>query len=143
MTSESTTTHRTFSTEQPLYRLDGSNGQACILLQVDALITVKYRTKTGDDDVSMGNNIRKTIEKRIASSMLFFFFFFQEANIYVPTYATVTGNCDNQNTVTMSLKWDAYVLSWSFAKVDNIRFLLVRQLEQKSVTSSKRLITSD
>lgn len=51
MSLESSTTHRSFSTEQPLYRLDRSNGQACILLQVDALITVKYRTKFGDDEV--------------------------------------------------------------------------------------------
>ncbi|XP_003708018.1 lysosome-associated membrane glycoprotein 5 isoform X2 [Megachile rotundata] len=89
MTTESTTTHRSFSTEQPLYRLDGSNGQACILLQVDALITVKYRTKFGED---------------------------QEASIYVPNDATVTGNCNNENTVTMSLKWKAFVLLWRFAK---------------------------
>lgn len=51
MLLESTTTHKSFSTDQPLYRLDGSNGQACILLQVDALITVKYRTKLGEDQV--------------------------------------------------------------------------------------------
>jgi len=43
--------------------------------------------------------------------------FLQEADIYVPNDATVTGNCDNENTVTMSLKWKAFVLSWSFAKV--------------------------
>lgn len=51
MSLESSMTHRSFSTEQPLYRLDRSNGQACILLQVDALITVKYRTKFGDNEV--------------------------------------------------------------------------------------------
>lgn len=54
MLLESTTTHKSFSTDQPLYRLDGSNGQACILLQVDALITVKYRTKLGEDQVCYG-----------------------------------------------------------------------------------------
>jgi len=51
--STTSTTHKPFSTEQPLYRLDGSNGQACILLQVDALITVKYRTKLGEDQVRL------------------------------------------------------------------------------------------
>lgn len=45
------------------------------------------------------------------------FLYFQEVDIYVPDDATVTGNCDNENTVTMSLKWNAFVLSWSFAKV--------------------------
>ncbi|CAK9805576.1 Lysosome-associated membrane glycoprotein 5 [Anthophora quadrimaculata] len=102
MTSESTTTHRSFSTEQPLYRLDGSNGQACILLQVDALITVKYRTKFGED---------------------------QEANIYVPNDATVTGNCNNENTVTMSLKWNAFLLSWSFAKTPGGERWYVEKIE--------------
>ncbi|XP_043518920.1 uncharacterized protein LOC122533354 [Frieseomelitta varia] len=116
ITSESTTTHRSFSTEQPLYRLDGSNGQACILLQVDALITVKYRTKTGDDD---------------------------EANIYVPTYATVTGNCDNQNTVTMSLKWDAYVLSWSFAKTPGGERWYVEKIELTYNSSDRHFVNID
>ncbi|XP_046144515.1 uncharacterized protein LOC114879091 isoform X1 [Osmia bicornis bicornis] len=102
MTSETTTTHRSFSTEQPLYRLDGSNGQACILLQVDALITVKYKTTLGED---------------------------QEASIYVPNDATVTGNCDNENTVTMSLKWKAFVLSWSFAKTPGGERWYVEKIE--------------
>ncbi|XP_076669607.1 lysosome-associated membrane glycoprotein 5 [Andrena cerasifolii] len=102
MPSESTTTHRSLSTEPPLYRLDRSNGQACILLQVDALITVKYRTKLGED---------------------------QEANIYVPIDATVTGNCDNENTVTMSLKWKAFVLLWSFAKTPGGERWYVEKIE--------------
>ncbi|XP_076244461.1 lysosome-associated membrane glycoprotein 5 [Calliopsis andreniformis] len=100
--STTTTTHRSFSTEQPLYRLDRSNGQACILLQVDALITVKYRTKLGED---------------------------QEANIYVPNDATVTGNCDNENTATMSLKWKAFLLSWSFAKTPGGERWYVEKIE--------------
>jgi len=57
--------------------------------------------------------------------------YFQEADIYVPDDATVTGNCDNENTVTMSLKWKAFVLSWSFAKVifiHNIIFLFTAVL---------------
>lgn len=49
--STTTTTHRSVSTDKPLYRLDRSNGQACILLQVDAIVAVKYRTKYGDDQV--------------------------------------------------------------------------------------------
>lgn len=102
MSLESSTTHRSFSTEQPLYRLDRSNGQACILLQVDALITVKYRTKFGDDE---------------------------EVSIYVPNDATVTGNCDNENTVTMSLKWKAFLLSWSFAKTPGGERWYVEKIE--------------
>lgn len=50
-TIATTSTRRPFSTEQPLYRLNSTNGRACILLQVDALITIKYRTKTGEDQV--------------------------------------------------------------------------------------------
>ncbi|XP_054005706.1 uncharacterized protein LOC128890832 isoform X2 [Hylaeus anthracinus] len=101
-TTTTTTTHRTFSAEQPLYRLDGSNGQACILLQVDALITVKYRTKLGED---------------------------RESSIYVPDNAIVTGNCNSETTVTMSLKWDAFVLSWSFAKTPGGERWYVEKIE--------------
>ncbi|XP_076279802.1 lysosome-associated membrane glycoprotein 5 isoform X1 [Lasioglossum baleicum] len=97
-----TTTHRSFSTEKPLYRLDRSNGQACILLQVDALISVKYRTSLGEDQV---------------------------ADIYVPNEATVTGNCNNENTVTMSLKWKAFVLLWSFAKTPGGERWYVEKIE--------------
>lgn len=112
--AESTTTHKPLSTEQPLYRLDRSNGQACILLQVDAIITVKYRTKFGEDQVSVDGASKAQMEKKMQHKDSFFS---QEVNIYVPNDATVTGNCDNENTATMSLKWKAFVLSWSFAKV--------------------------
>ncbi|XP_015524067.1 lysosome-associated membrane glycoprotein 5 [Neodiprion pinetum] len=93
-TTTTTTTTSTVSTpsssgEQPLYRVNGSNGQACILLQVDAIITVKYKTKVGEE---------------------------READIYVPNDATVTGNCANDNSATMSLKWKVFVLFWSFAR---------------------------
>ncbi|EGI69659.1 LAMP family protein C20orf103-like protein [Acromyrmex echinatior] len=108
--STTSTTHKPFSMEQPLYRLDGSNGQACILLQVDALITVKYKTKLGED---------------------------QEADIYVPDDATVTGNCDNENTVTMSLKWKAFVLSWSFAKTPGGERWYVEKIELTYNSSDK------
>ncbi|XP_012282264.1 uncharacterized protein LOC105700712 [Orussus abietinus] len=88
-TVTSTTSERPIPALRPVYRLNGSNGQACILLQVDAIITVMYRTKLGIDE---------------------------KVDIYVPDEATVTGNCDSENTVTMSLKWKAFVLSWSFSK---------------------------
>ncbi|XP_017754133.1 PREDICTED: lysosome-associated membrane glycoprotein 5 isoform X2 [Eufriesea mexicana] len=102
MSSESTTTQRTSATERPLYRLDGSNGRACILLEVDALIAVKYRTTSGED---------------------------QEASIYVPNDATVTGNCESENTATMSLKWNAFMLLWSFAKTPGGERWYVEKIE--------------
>ncbi|XP_014603964.1 PREDICTED: uncharacterized protein LOC106786750 [Polistes canadensis] len=89
MPTTTTTHHKSISGENPIYRLNGTNGQACILLQTDAVIAIKYRTILGEDRV---------------------------ASLFVPDDATVTGNCDNENTVTMSLKWDAFVLFWSFAK---------------------------
>lgn len=46
-----TTHHRSVSGENPLYRLNGANGQACILLQTDAVIAIKYRTVLGEDRV--------------------------------------------------------------------------------------------
>ncbi|KMR05130.1 lamp family protein [Lasius niger] len=108
--STTTITHRSVSTDKPLYRLDRSNGQACILLQVDAIVAVKYRTKYGDD---------------------------QEVDIYVPDDATVTGNCDNENTVTMSLKWNAFVLSWSFAKTPGGERWYVEKIELTYNSSDK------
>ena len=48
---KSTTTQRTVSADQPLYRLNSSNGRACILLQVDAVVDITYRTKLGEEQV--------------------------------------------------------------------------------------------
>lgn len=64
-TTQASTTHKSFSTEEPLYRLDGSNGQACILLQVDALITVTYRTKLGEDQVRLAYELNSEDEREI------------------------------------------------------------------------------
>ncbi|KAI4475268.1 hypothetical protein M0804_014409 [Polistes exclamans] len=97
-----TTHHKSISGENPIYRLNGTNGQACILLQTDAVIAIKYRTTFGTDRV---------------------------ASLFVPDDATVTGNCDNENTVTMSLKWDAFVLFWSFAKTPGGERWYVEKIE--------------
>ncbi|XP_043500651.1 uncharacterized protein LOC122523117 isoform X1 [Polistes fuscatus] len=97
-----TTHHKSISGENPIYRLNGTNGQACILLQTDAVIAIKYRTILGEDRV---------------------------ASLFVPDDATVTGNCDNENTVTMSLKWDAFVLFWSFAKTPGGERWYVEKIE--------------
>ena len=64
-TTTTTTTQRTSSTTQPLYRLNSMNGQACILLQVDAIVTVKYKTKLGEEAV------RKFAKKTSTISMQF------------------------------------------------------------------------
>ncbi|XP_014205968.1 lysosome-associated membrane glycoprotein 5 [Copidosoma floridanum] len=96
--------------ELPIYRLNGSNGQACILLQVDALITVKYKTKLGEE---------------------------QEADIYVPNDATITGNCEGENYVSMSLKWDAFILKWNFAKTPGGERWYVEKIELTFNTSDR------
>ncbi|KAK2583893.1 hypothetical protein KPH14_001164 [Odynerus spinipes] len=101
-TIPTTTHHRSVSGENPLYRLDGANGQACILLQMDAVIAIKYRTVLGEN---------------------------READLFVPNDATVTGNCDSGNTVTMSLKWNAFVLLWSFAKTPGGERWYVEKIE--------------
>lgn len=62
--STTTTTHRSVSTDKPLYRLDRSNGQACILLQVDAIVAVKYRTKYGDDQVRSMYKLNSAMRRR-------------------------------------------------------------------------------
>ncbi|XP_047349994.1 uncharacterized protein LOC124949250 isoform X1 [Vespa velutina] len=97
-----TTHHRSISGENPIYRLNGANGQACILLQTDAVIAIKYRTVLGEDRV---------------------------ADLFVPDDAMVTGNCDNENTVTMSLKWNAFMLLWSFAKTPGGERWYVEKIE--------------
>ncbi|XP_058810744.1 uncharacterized protein LOC131675684 [Phymastichus coffea] len=109
-TVKPTTPPRRGTAELPLYRLNSSNGQACILLQVDALITIKYRTKLGEE---------------------------KEADVYVPNGATVTGSCDNENFVVMSLKWDTFILSWAFAKTPGGERWYVDKIELTYNTSDK------
>lgn len=47
------TTQRTVSEDQPLYRLNSSNGRACILLQVDSVVDITFRTKLGEEEVNI------------------------------------------------------------------------------------------
>lgn len=35
-----------------LFRLNGEDGNTCILLRVDAVIEIKFKTKLGPEDVS-------------------------------------------------------------------------------------------
>lgn len=53
---KSTTTPRIINEEQPLYRVNSSNGRACILLQVDAVVDIPYRTKIGQEEVKNSVN---------------------------------------------------------------------------------------
>lgn len=52
-----------FSATQPsnivasLFRLNDETGNTCILLRVDAVIEVKFKTKLGSDDVSVEQNL--------------------------------------------------------------------------------------
>ncbi|KDR15594.1 lysosome-associated membrane glycoprotein 5 [Zootermopsis nevadensis] len=65
------------------------DGAPCILLQVDALIEFRYKTKFG----KYGNR-----------------------SIYLPSDVTTSGDCKEEDTATFDLKWESFVLTWSFAK---------------------------
>ncbi|XP_066586497.1 lysosome-associated membrane glycoprotein 5 [Prorops nasuta] len=100
----------------PIYRVENSNGHTCILLQVDALINIQYRNKLGEDD---------------------------EAGMYIPEDVKVTGNCENRNTVTMSLKWNAYLLAWSFSKTSGGEHWYVGKIELTFNSSDKHFHNID
>lgn len=107
---KSTTTPRIINEEQPLYRVNSSNGRACILLQVDAVVDIPYRTKIGQEEV---------------------------ASVYIPPDAEVTGDCNDENTVKMSLRWKTFILSWSFAKTPGRERWYVDKIELTFNTSDR------
>ncbi|CAB0038241.1 unnamed protein product [Trichogramma brassicae] len=57
------------SSEVPLYRLNSPNGQACVLLQVDALITIKYKDKLGEEQRTEASAIQVQ-EQRLRGRVL-------------------------------------------------------------------------
>ncbi|XP_050680403.1 uncharacterized protein LOC126976194 [Leptidea sinapis] len=94
------------STERSLltatYRLQGSGGETCILLIVDALLDISYMTKLNER---------------------------ADANTFVPNNANVGGTCKEGDVESLVLSFKEFALEWTFAKtpggerwyVDSIR----------------------
>ncbi|CAG4975245.1 lysosome-associated membrane glycoprotein 5 [Colias croceus] len=84
------------------YRLQGSGGETCILLVVDALLDISYMTKLNER---------------------------ADANTFVPNNANVAGSCKEADIETLVLSFKEFALEWTFAKtpggerwyVDSIR----------------------
>ncbi|XP_037293602.1 uncharacterized protein LOC115448719 [Manduca sexta] len=71
------------------YRLQGSGGETCILLTVDALLDISYVTKLNER---------------------------ADANTFVPNNANVGGMCKDGDAETLVLTFKEFSLEWFFAK---------------------------
>jgi hypothetical protein len=43
----------------------------------------------------------------------------QEKSEYLPAHVETSGDCKEEDSATFNLKWESYVLTWSFAKVNH------------------------
>ncbi|KAE9533656.1 hypothetical protein AGLY_009005 [Aphis glycines] len=95
-----------------LFRLNEEEGNTCILLRVDAVIEVKFKTKLGSEDL-------------------------QQTDLYVPDDAEVTGDCSNEDDATLILKWKNFVFTWYFTKTLGGERWFVKALELEINTADK------
>ncbi|XP_060845092.1 lysosome-associated membrane glycoprotein 5 [Rhopalosiphum padi] len=93
-----------------LFRLNEEEGNTCILLRVDAVIEVKFKTKLGSED---------------------------QTDLYVPDDAEVTGDCSNEDDATLILKWKNFVFTWYFTKTLGGERWFVKALELEINTADK------
>ncbi|XP_040168150.1 uncharacterized protein LOC120903033 [Anopheles arabiensis] len=71
-----------------LYRLDGSSGATCILIQTDALLSIQYRDKYNED---------------------------KEADSFLPDQMDISGECwEDESRITMS--WKGFTINIYFSK---------------------------
>ncbi|KAG4077392.1 hypothetical protein HA402_009793 [Bradysia odoriphaga] len=71
-----------------MYRINNTNGATCILIRTDALLSVSYRDKLGED---------------------------KELDIYLPDYPELWGTCEDDQS-SISLKTKDFVLEIDFKK---------------------------
>ncbi|KAF5279365.1 hypothetical protein FQA39_LY05475 [Lamprigera yunnana] len=71
-----------------LYKISASNGATCVLLKVDGLIEIYFKSHIGNE----------------------------QADTYMPEDALVEGNCKYEDTASMKITWDGYSMIWNFAK---------------------------
>ncbi|XP_034482518.1 lysosome-associated membrane glycoprotein 5 [Drosophila innubila] len=72
-----------------LYRLNATNGVTCILMQVDGLISVRYRNKLNED---------------------------VEADLYMPDHPVLSGECVESNLEIMTMEFKGFTLTMTFKK---------------------------
>lgn len=82
------------------YRLNATNGITCILMQVDGLISFRYRNKLNED---------------------------VEADLYMPDNPLLSGECDNTNLEILTMDFRGFSLSMTFKKVRGRAFAFVRK----------------
>ncbi|VVC37602.1 Hypothetical protein CINCED_3A014428 [Cinara cedri] len=85
-----------------LFRLTQEEDNTCILLRVDAVIEVKFQTKLGSND---------------------------QADLYVPDDAEVSGDCSNEDEAKLILKWKNFQFTWEFSKTLGGERWYVKKLE--------------
>ncbi|XP_022180082.1 lysosome-associated membrane glycoprotein 5 isoform X2 [Myzus persicae] len=105
-----TTTTQPSNIVASLFRLNEEEGNTCILLRVDAVIEVKFKTKLGSED---------------------------QTDLYVPDDAEVTGDCSNEDDATLILKWKNFVFTWYFTKTLGGERWFVKALELEINTADK------
>ncbi|XP_026477469.1 uncharacterized protein LOC113383417 [Ctenocephalides felis] len=93
-----------------LYRVNNSNGITCILMKTDALISIQYRDKLGED---------------------------KEADSFVPDNAKVTGDCKYEDTASMTISWKGFNLAFGFAKTPGGERWYVNKVDLSYSTSNK------
>lgn len=103
-----------------LFRLNEEGGTTCILLRVDAVIEVKFKTKLGSEDVSYKCNLFLNINIVI---IYYFLLSWQQTDLYVPDDAEVSGDCSNEDDASLILKWKNFVFTWYFTKVEFFNIL--------------------
>ncbi|KAH8399534.1 hypothetical protein KR215_000039, partial [Drosophila sulfurigaster] len=72
-----------------LYRLNATNGITCILMQVDGLISVRYRNKLNED---------------------------VEGDLYMPDHPVLSGECVESNLEIMTMEFKGFKLTMTFKK---------------------------
>ncbi|XP_050426398.1 lysosome-associated membrane glycoprotein 5 [Adelges cooleyi] len=105
-----TTTTQPSNIVASLFRLNEEEGTTCILLRVDAVIEVKFKTKLGSED---------------------------QTDLYVPDDAEVSGDCSNEDDATLILKWKNFVFTWYFTKTLGGERWFVKALELEINTADK------
>lgn len=93
-----------------LYKVTAKNGATCILLKVDGVIEIYFKSHIGSE----------------------------QGNAYMPEDALVEGNCKYEDTASMTITWEGYVMIWNFAKTPGGERWYVSQIELTVSTAIER-----
>ncbi|GJQ77813.1 hypothetical protein Trydic_g16070 [Trypoxylus dichotomus] len=90
-----------------LYKLTTNNGATCILFKTDSLVEVIFK-EHGEDEIE---------------------------HAYIPDNVIIAGNCQYEDSATMTISWSEYVLFWEFAKTPDGDHWYVSNIELTVGTS--------